>query len=135
MKKKIYSFLAAAVIGLTTILSPLNAFAAGGLELYTDYPGMPVKAGDSQSISLYLENDSGTGVDADLSIFSIPDGWEGCFSGNGSQISRVHVQNGSEAAVTFNLQIPDEAEEGSYPIQLRGGTPGAARCFRYFFQL
>lgn len=119
MKKKIDSMLAAVLVFAMTILSPFTVFAAGGLELYTDYPGVSVKAGDSESITLYLENESGSGVDADLSILSIPEGWEGYFSGNGSQISRVHVQNGEESTVTFNLQIPEDAEEGNYPIQLQ----------------
>ena len=35
---------------------PITAQAAGGLDLYTDYPGMTAKAGDSLSFSLELDN-------------------------------------------------------------------------------
>ena len=52
----------------------------------------------------------------------MPEGWEGYFSGNGSQISRVHVQNGAEASLTFQLQIPEDAAEGSYTVQLQAVT-------------
>lgn len=122
MKKKIFSMLAVCLLLVTAIVSPLNVSAAGGLELYTDYPGMSVKAGDSQSISMYISNETGSNIDASLNIVSIPEGWTGYFSGNGSQISRVHIQNGSEAPVAFNLQIPDDAQEGSYTVQLQADS-------------
>ena len=92
MRQKIYSISAAFLLLFLTVFSSFPAFAAGGLEFYTDYPGISVKAGDSQSISMYVSNDSGSAVEASLSILSMPEGWTGYFSGNGSQISRVHVQ-------------------------------------------
>ncbi len=119
MRNKIkYALAALALVVLATVL-PLSAQAAGGLELYTSYPGISVKAGESQSISMYVSNDSGSAVETSLSILSMPEGWEGYFSGNGSQISRVHVQDGEEVSVTFQLQIPDDAEEGTYTVQLQ----------------
>ena len=75
MRQKIYSISAAFLLLFLTVFSSFPAFAAGGLELYTDYPGISVKAGDSQTISMYVSNTSGSGLDADLSIVSIPDGW------------------------------------------------------------
>ena len=119
MRQKIYSISAAFLLLFLTVFSSFPAFAAGGLEFYTDYPGISVKAGDSQTISMYVSNTSGSGLDADLSIASIPDGWEGYFSGSGSQISRVHVENGAESTVTFNLEIPEDAAEGDYTVQLQ----------------
>ena len=108
MRNKIKYALAALALVVLAAVSPMKAQAAGGLELYTDYPGISVEAGDSQSISMYVSNDSGSAVEASLSILSMPEGWEGYFSGNGSQISRVHVQNGEEASLTFQLEIPDD---------------------------
>ena len=122
MRNKIKYALAALALVVLAAVSPMKAQAAGGLELYTDYPGISVEAGDSQSISMYVSNDSGSAVEASLSILSMPEGWEGYFSGNGSQISRVHVQNGAEASLTFQLQIPEDAAEGSYTVQLQAVT-------------
>lgn len=119
MKKKIFSVLAAFTLLVTAMVLPLHVSAAGGLELYTDYPGLSVKAGESQNISMYLSNETGSSMDASLSILSIPDGWDGYFSGNGSRISKVHIQNGEDAPVTFHLQIPEETEDGSYTVQLQ----------------
>lgn len=122
MKKKIFSMLAAFMLLVTAFASPLTVSAAGGLELYTDYPGLSAKAGDSQNISLYISNETGSSLDASLSVLSIPDGWEGYFSGGGSQISRAHVQNGDAASVNFNLQIPEDAQDGTYTIELQAAS-------------
>ena len=122
MRRKIYSMSAALLLLFLTVFSSFPAFAAGGLELYTDYPGISVKAGDSQTISMNVSSSSGSSLDADLSILSMPEGWEGYFSGNGSQISRVHVENGAEAPVTFNLEIPEDAAEGDYTVQLQAAS-------------
>src|SRR5699024_2743255 len=122
MRRKIYSMSAAFLLLFLTVFSSFPAFAAGSLELYTDYPGISVKAGDSQTISMNVSNSSGSSLDADLSILSMPEGWEGYFSGNGSQISRVHVENGAEAPVTFNLEIPEDAAEGDYTVQLQAAS-------------
>ena len=119
MKKKLMCALAALALTVLTAVSPLTARAAGGLELYTDYPGISVKAGDSESIAMHVSNESGSAVEASLNVLSLPEGWTGYFSGNGSQVSRVHVQNGAEADLTFQLQIPEEAAEGSYTVQLQ----------------
>ena len=119
MKKKLMCALAALALTVLTAVSPLTARAAGGLELYTDYPGISVKAGDSESIAMHVSNESGSAVEASLNVLSLPEGWTGYFSGNGSQVSRVHVQNGAEADLNFQLQIPEEAAEGSYTVQLQ----------------
>ena len=119
MKKKLICALAALALTVLTAVSPLTARAAGGLELYTDYPGISVKAGDSESIAMHVSNESGSAVEASLNVLSLPEGWTGYFSVNGSQVSRVHVQNGAEADLTFQLQIPEDAAEGSYTVQLQ----------------
>lgn len=76
MRNKIKYALAALALVVLAAVSPMKAQAAGGLELYTDYPGISVEAGDSQSISMYVSNDSGSAVEASLSILSMPEGWE-----------------------------------------------------------
>lgn len=122
MKRKIYSVSAAFLLLFSAVLAAIPASAAGGLELYTAYPGVSVKAGDSQTISMYVSNESGSSLDADLSIVSMPEGWEGYFSGDGSQVSRVHAENGTEAPVTFNLEIPEDAAEGDYTVRLQAAS-------------
>ena len=103
---------------------PATAQAAGGLDLYTDYPGMTAKAGDSLSFDLELDN-MGEACDASLSVQSLPEGWEGYISGGGGQISRIHVPNGTASATaTFQLEVPADAAEGSYQVVLAADAGG-----------
>lgn len=104
---------------LLTFFCPLTAKAAGGIELSTAYPGITVKAGEAVSVNLDLENTSGSAFDAALSTVSMPEGWEGYFSGGGKQISKVHAPNGETVSgVTFQMTIPKDAAEGTYQVQL-----------------
>lgn len=105
MKKKIMYMLTVLALTVMMTVPSFTARAAGGLELYADYPGISVKAGDSESIAMHVANESGSAVEASLNVVSMPEGWTGYFSGNGSQVSRVHVQNGAEADLTFQLQL------------------------------
>lgn len=109
---------------LTAAMS-LGALAAGGLEMSTSYPGLTVKAGDSLDFDLDFSNGSGSGVNAALSVVSIPEGWTGYFEGDGSEISHVYVKTGdTAAAATFCVDIPAEAEQGTYTITLRASGGG-----------
>lgn len=104
---------------LLALFCPLTAKAAGGIELSTAYPGITVKAGEAVSVNLDLENTSGAAFDAALSTVSMPEGWEGYFSGGGKQISKVHAANGETVSgVTFQMTIPKDTAEGTYQVQL-----------------
>lgn len=103
----------------------LAALAAGGLEMSTAYPGLTVKAGDSLDFDLDFTNGSSSGFSAALSIASIPEGWTGYFEGGGSEISHVYVKSGdNDAAATFCVTVPAEAEQGTYTISLRAAGGG-----------
>ena len=90
------------------------------IELSTQYPAMTVKAGDSLSFSLSLDNYSGTSQDITLSVEEIPEGWEGSFSAGSRQVSVVHVRNEErDDTVTFSLDVPLEAADGDYTVSLK----------------
>lgn len=111
-------------LALTAALS-LSALAAGGLEMSTPYPGLTVKAGDSLDFDLDFSNGSGSGVNAALSVVSIPEGWTGYFEGGGSEISHVFVKSGdTDAAAAFCLDVPADAAQGTYTVTLRASGGG-----------
>lgn len=108
------------------LFTPIRANAAGGLELSVDYPGMSVKPGDNLNIPITISNYSGAGMDADVSIASLPDGWEGYLQGGSYQISRVHVKDGAEGAqMTLHVTVPKELQEGSYQASVRASNPAS----------
>ncbi len=97
----------------------MTAYADGGLDMHTDYPGTTAKAGDSLTFSIDLDN-SGSACDAAISLESLPDGWEGYISGSSSNpITRIHVPAGSDSAsATLHLDIPADTADGSYQVVL-----------------
>lgn len=112
----------AAVLALCAVCS-VSAFAAGGIELSTRYPGITAKAGDVLEFDLDLYNGTGAGSDVALSVASIPEGWEGYFEGGGSEVSHVYAKSGDNSGiVTFHLTIPAEAAQGTYQVVLQGGS-------------
>lgn len=104
-----------------------GAFAeeVGSLELSTKYPAMVVKAGDSLTFDLDIDNRSGASQDVYLSIAKIPDGWEGSFSASGKAISIVHVKNEeANTDVDFAVDVPLDTEDGEYEIVLKAQGQG-----------
>ena len=98
---------------------------AASLEMSTSYPGMTVGAGDALTFSLDFYNGSGSGINAALSVASIPEGWEGYFEGGGSEISHVYVKTGDNSSLaTFYVTVPADAAEGTYTIRLQAAGSG-----------
>lgn len=120
--------LAALTAAFFVLVYAQTSFAAGGLSMNTKYPGMSVKAGDSQNVSLNFSNESGAGMDVTLGVQSIPEGWEGYFTGGSTQVSRVHVASGdNDGLASFHYTVPADAAEGSYEIVLTAsGAAGSA---------
>ena len=118
----------ALMIGALITGLPADVWAAGGLEMSTDYPGVTASAGENLSFGLDFDSLSGDSMDAALSVESIPSGWESYFSGSSGEITKVHVDSGSSSAesdlATFNLTVPDDAEEGTYSIVLGADAGG-----------
>ena len=113
------TFVLALLLSLT-----LPASAAGAaLEMSTTYPGKSAKAGDSLSYAIDLYNGTDSGYTAELSVVSLPEGWNGWFEGGSAEISHVYVKSGSNSsAATFQLEIPADAADGVYTVELRADS-------------
>lgn len=126
-KRKLVLAMTSIVMALLLWLAALPAYAAGGLELVTDYPGMSVKPGDSLNIPIRLNNTSGGGMDADVAIASLPEGWEGYLQGGSYQVDRVHVGAGQDgASITLHLTVPKELSEGTYTASVQASSINGA---------
>lgn len=89
------------------------------IELSTQYPALTVKAGDSLTFDLDLDNYSGVSQNITLSVAEIPEGWEGTFSAGSNQVSVVHVKNqATNSEVSFAVDVPLETADGEYIIRL-----------------
>lgn len=116
-----------AVLLLMLLLwTPVRAFAAGGLSLSTEYPGISISAGDNLNISLLLRNSSGADMNADIAVTALPEGFEGYIQGGSYHVSRVYVENGGESEVTLHISVPDELSEGNYTVKVRADSGSAS---------
>lgn len=99
--------------------SRTTVHAAGGLSLSTEYPGVTITPGETLNITLTLTNTSGSPVNAEVAIASLPDGWEGYLQGGDYEVNEVHVGTASEGTqITLHLTVPDSLEEGTYTVQV-----------------
>lgn len=115
----------AVLLLLSQVALAEEAAAADGIAVSTTYPAATLKAGDSISFRLAVENQSGTARDIALSITDIPEGWEGTLTAESRQISVVHVRHEeTNEAISLDLTVPLEAEDGEYSIQVKadGGS-------------
>ena len=118
-----------AAVMLSAMLSgsSVPVFAASGIDMSTDYPGVTVKAGETVSFPLDFVSLDGEGHDIALSASSLPEEWTGYFKGNNNQITRVHIngaaaEDGSTSSTgnlaSYSLTIPAGTEEGVYTVEL-----------------
>ncbi len=119
---------AAATAAMLTGSAPV--YAAGGIDMSTDYPGIMVKAGETVTFPLDFSSLDGAGYDISLSADSLPENWTGYFKGSKSQVTKVHIDGAASAGDTavvsteedladFSLSVPAEAEEGVYQVALK----------------
>ena len=115
-KRRVWAFLAVFLAAaLFLFLNVHTAYAAEGLKLSTDYPGISVKPGDNLNIPVTLDNYTGSSLDAEVKVSAMPDGWEGYLQGGNYQVSRIHVKNGEAGAeMTLHVTVPKELTEGTY---------------------
>ena len=118
------AFVMAVVMGL---FMTFPAHADGGLELHTQYPGISVKPGDSLSIPVTIDNLTGGSANVDISLSSLPEGWDGYLQGDTYEVSQVYADSGEDAAqLTLRLTVPDELSEGTYYVQVAASSGAAS---------
>lgn len=129
-QKRNRTFMAAVLMAGALAAGSVSVSAAEeGIDMSTDYPGITAKAGETVSFGLGFES-LGGGCDAALSVESLPEGWEGYFRGNSSEVEIVHIDEDTENAdadiADFVLTLPEEAEEGTYSVKLKADAGGGA---------
>lgn len=136
-EKRMIVALTGILMAFLLVFAAMPVYAAGGLDVTTDYPGMSVKPGDNLSIPISLDNSSQSAMDADVSIVSLPENWEGYLQGGSYQVSRVHVKSGEQgAAMTLHLTVPKDLTEGTYHATVQAVSQnGASDSLELTFQM
>lgn len=120
------------VAALMFIGCALSAHAADvsnmkGLWLITDYPSLTVRAGETTTVKLKLQNANLPPEQVALSASGVPDGWKSEFLGNGQPIGAAMAAPNEAVNLSFRIDVPADAKSGSAPIVLhaKGATINA----------
>ena len=125
--KKRMVFTAFAMAAAMGLFQTFPARADGDLELYTEYPGISVKPGDSLSIPVSIDNLTGSAADVAVSVVSLPEGWDGYLQGGSYEVSEVYAGNGEASAeLTLRLTVPKELSEGTYEVAVEASAGAAS---------
>jgi uncharacterized membrane protein len=102
--------------------------AARGLQLVTPYPAVVV--GSGKSVTLNIQVITPTRQRVDLSIPSVPDGWQATLRGGGFVINGVFgapdTADSKPPDVQLEIRVPPEAGEGDYEVVVRGSSRGSS---------
>lgn len=108
------------VLILASALAP-PVRAQEGLDVTTAYPAVTVDPGATATFPLTIETAVPERVD--LSVTSVPDGWEATLRGGGSTIEAVYTSSGDEPPeATVQVEVPEDAAADAYQVLVEART-------------
>lgn len=110
---------------LFLLMMPTIAVAAGGIELYTTYPGIVVSPGELLTFPLDINNSNSQGQTVELRIDQIPENWKASLEGSGRKIHQVYVEARSSQMANLKVEVPESVEAGDYTITVSALRNGA----------
>jgi uncharacterized membrane protein len=95
-----------------------------GVFLTTRYPTSTVKAGETTTIDLAINNYKLPPQDLTLSVPEVAPGWKATVLGGGQPIGAVEIRPDSEESLQLRLEPPSGAGQGDYhfTVEAKGGT-------------
>ncbi len=101
-----------------------GASAAGGVELSTPYAAVAVEPGETASFELTLTSNAERRVA--LEVSDVPEGWTATIRGGGFIVDGVVAGVGDPPELTLDVDVPDGATDGVYPIRIQANGGGDA---------
>ncbi len=98
-----------------------------GLWLITDYPSLTVRAGETTTVKLKLQNANLPPEQVTLSATGVPEGWKGEFLGGGQPVGAAMAAPNATVDLSYRLDVPADAKGGAQSITLhaKGATINA----------
>jgi uncharacterized membrane protein len=90
-----------------------------GLWLLTEYPAITVRAGETATLKLKLQNANLAPEQVALSATGVPDGWKAVFHGGGQPIGAAMAGPNEAVNVELRLDVPADAKSGTQTLVLR----------------
>ena len=106
-----------------TFLMPpaVKASADQGLSIYTTYPSIATRPGESVETGISISNTTGSDRLVSLKIISLPKNWSAYIEGGGKIIDKIYVGSNTQT-FSFTVKIPNDIEQGRYTVTLEASS-------------
>ena len=93
-----------------------------GIDLSTDYPSLTLKAGETSTITLHLNNRAAPPEKLALSVDGVPAGWKASLLGNGRPVESAMPGRNDDLSLQLQLDIPagDTKSRHTLTVQAEG---------------
>lgn len=131
MRRSLLAFAFSLLIAIGS-LGAGTAFAADapapkGLWLITDYPAVTVRAGETATIRMKLQNAGLPPERMALSVQGLPSGWKAQIVGGGQPVEAAMPFTNDSVSLELRLDIPSSQTSGTFSlgVQARGNSASA----------
>jgi uncharacterized repeat protein (TIGR01451 family) len=94
-----------------------------GLFLMTDYPSQTVRAGETTTIRLKLNNSGLPPEPVALALSGVPQGWKVDLLGGGLPVASAMPGVNESVSLQLRVEVPKDTKAGSHPITLSAKGP------------
>ena len=127
MRRSLLAFAMSLVVGIGAAFAA-DLPAPKGLWLTTDYPAITVRAGETASIRMKLQNSGLAPERAALSVQGLPSGWKAQILGGGQPVEAAMPFTNDSVSLELRLDIPNTQTTGTFNlgVQARSGATSAS---------
>lgn len=109
-------------VGLLFVSVPQPAQAMPGIHLYTTYPGIKIKPGQTVNFTIEIRNTNSTERIVPLRLTQVPEDWDVQLTGNSWVIREALVRGNDSQNITLKVDVPADTATGTYPIHIEAGS-------------
>ena len=114
----------AALCALSLQTSALAAESAPpGIDLSTDYPSLTLKAGETSTITLHLNNRATPPERLALSVDGAPTGWKAVLLGNGRPVGSAMPGRNDALSLQLQVDIPPGDAQSHHTLTIQADGP------------
>ena len=111
----------AIILAVAALAFPVHAVDAkpnAGLWLTTDFPAMAVRAGETTTIKIKLQNTDLAPQRVMLTVSGVPQGWKATVLGGGVPVAAAMPATNESVALQLRVEVPANAQKGSQRVVL-----------------
>ncbi len=113
-----YAIILANLAALTLTANAAESKSIAGLWLTTDFPAMAVRAGETTTVKIKLQNADLPPQRVALAVSGIPQGWKATILGGGVPVTAAMPATNESVALQLRIEVPAGAQKGSQHLVL-----------------